>query len=314
MLLSVASLLVLGLARVHCAGQALPKIAFETSWDSLLLPNNTDAADIKVKDGLVYSLNGAASEDEIVIFDLLGNYVDKIFGYYNFPMDFVLGENNQVLLSALGAEYDDHSWMGFGLVLYDSANEFFHGFQERETGLSRPHGLSILDTKDGVSRVAVCDWDKNQTRFLQVDWEEGRVETLPEPIIEVPYPNDVVVSGDKLLIVSTICCQDSMEPLRKAHLYDSTGALLKTAKDLPNGERMDYPNKVAVDEAGNFLVVDTGLKKTLLFSPDLEYIGDLPELGVPDAMDFYDNKVYTLSRTIHSDGTDHKVMVYSYQY
>merc|ERR1712107_82464 len=137
---------------------------------------------------------------------------------------------------------------------------------------------------------------------------------LPEPIIEVPYPNDVVVSGDKLLIVSTICCQDSMEPLRKAHLYDSTGALLKTAKDLPNGERMDYPNKVAVDEAGNFLVVDTGLKKTLLFSPDLEYIGDLPELGVPDAMDFYDNKVYTLSRTIHSDRTDHKVMVYSYQY
>merc|ERR1712107_461684 len=96
--------------------------------------------------------------------------------------------------------------------------------------------------------------------------------------------------------------------------YNSTGALLAQVKDLPTGERLTFPTKSAVDPAGNFLIVDTGLNKTLLFDPDLKYLGHLPEIGTPNAMDFYNGELYTLFSNDEEENPEHKVIVYSYKY
>ena len=62
-------------------------------------------------------------------------------GYFNFPVDVVLGPAGQPLVSAIGAQGDDGR-LRFGMVLYTSEGEFLHGLQEAETGLVRPYGLS----------------------------------------------------------------------------------------------------------------------------------------------------------------------------
>merc|ERR1711973_477262 len=290
---------------------AVPRLVFKTSWDSQVTPYPESYGSMALKispDGYVHVLNGANDGNEIVTFTLNGTYIGKIPGWYNFPVDMVLHQNNQTLVSAIGAMGDDHS-MRFGMILYNSSGQFFHGFHESETGLVRPYGLGAINSTGSKTNVTVCDWNKNETRFIEVDWEEGRLTVQPDNIIKVPYPTSVGVSADKLLIVSDVCCESWHEPLRKISLFTGTGNFVREMKDLPTGERISTPEKVAVDPRGNFLVRDQGLNKTLLFTSDLEYIGYFEDLGTPTHMEFYQNQLFTIEENNSGYQEMHKVRV-----
>merc|ERR1712107_400274 len=129
------------------------------------------------------------------------------------------------------------------------------------------------------------------------------------PKLQMEYP--------KLLCATGIPTRPDFSRLtvRKARLFDMSGKMLAEVKDLPTGEQLDYPARVAVDPKGNFLVMDTKLEKTFLFDPELNLIGELAEIGKPDSMHFHDNKLYTLNSQDSGSGqADHKVMVYTYEY
>merc|ERR1711973_187646 len=177
---------------------AVPRLVLKTSWDSQVTPYPESYGSMALKispDGYVHVLNGANDGNEIVTFTLNGTYIGKIPGWYNFPVDMVLHQNNQTLVSAIGAMGDDHS-MRFGMVLYNSSGQFFHGFHESETGLVRPYGLGAINSTGSKTNVTVCDWNKNETRFIEVDWEEGRPTgeriSTPEKVAVDPRGNFLV--------------------------------------------------------------------------------------------------------------------------
>ena len=59
--------------------------------------------------------------------------------------------------------------------------------------------------------------------------------------------------------------------------------LPRTVKELADGRVISSPQAVAVDPAGNVLLVDgpSGLNTTLLLSPAGEWLQDLPGLETP---------------------------------
>ncbi|XP_023330182.1 uncharacterized protein LOC111702660 [Eurytemora carolleeae] len=270
------------------------------------------SASLKVSDDTVYVLNGAGTGNAIVKFSLNGDYIGKIPGWYNWPMEIVVGPRNQVFLSAFGA-MGDNNLLRPGLVLYNSSEEYFHGFHQNETGLGRPYGIHIVDNNGPSSRIAVCDWINNMTRILQVDWDSGMVSTLPEPIIYTPYPFSLVVDKEKVLIASTVCCEEFHEPLNKISLYGLDGVLIAEVQILPTGESFIDPHTVAVDPAGNYLVVDGVLNKTMLFNPELEYLGLVPGIVSPNSITFYKDEMFTLVME-NSENPEYFVKVYKYGY
>jgi len=274
---------------------------------------NYGSASVRVADDQVFVLNGADSGNEIVRFDLTGDYLGKYPGWYNWPVDMTLGPNNQVLMSAIGAMGDDHM-MRFGLVLYNRTGGFFHGFQEAETGMVRPYGLSNIEDQDqgSSSKVVVTDWGNNQTRILQVDWEAGNMTLLARPIITTPYPFRVVVNKDKILVASMVCCQVWQEQLKKVSLFDLNGSLLKELKYLSTGETLSDLQEVSVDPFGNYLVVDNSLNKTVVLNEELEYLGSLDLPTTPKSIYFYQNEMYTIEAEETEDDLIHRVKVYEY--
>jgi hypothetical protein len=43
----------------------------------------------------------------------------------------------------------------FGMVLYNSSGDFFHGYHEADTGLVRPYGLAMVQASDpGKCRIS----------------------------------------------------------------------------------------------------------------------------------------------------------------
>ena len=124
-----------------------PNLELEYSFKTTIedYPMGYSSASFAISNEILYVLNGANVGNYILKFDLEGNYLGQYPGWYNFPVDMIMGGpgNDQVLMSAIGAKGDDDV-LRFGMVLYNKSGEFFHGLQEAETGLKRPYGLSNI--------------------------------------------------------------------------------------------------------------------------------------------------------------------------
>merc|ERR1711934_218195 len=104
----------------------------------------------------------------------------------------------------------DDNMLRFGMVLYTSTGEFFHGYHEADTGLLRPYGLHL----DPVSNmVAACDWKGNRTVLLNVDWEEGTVGEVEELAV-LPYPFEIAMTRERMVVTSDVCCQEWHEAMK----------------------------------------------------------------------------------------------------
>jgi len=269
------------------------------------------SASFAISDDIVYVLNGANVGNYILKFDLAGNYLGQYPGWYNFPVDMIVGGpgNDQVLMSAIGAMGDDEM-LRFGMVLYNKSGEFFHGYHESETGLKRPYGLSNIP---GSEQVAVCDWDGNRTVIMDVDWEEG-VVTGVQDFLDLPYPFRMTMTDEKIVILSAVCCQPWHDAMIKMSVFDLSGNLVVEVKELPTGEIIKNPAAVTIDPYGNILLADQDLG-AIIFSEDAEYIDKLPLDGVPEKMMFNDGKLFVLTDVeTGEDEMDSFISVYSYSF
>merc|ERR1711970_1694307 len=209
---------------------AVPTINLEYSFKTTLddYPMGYSSASFAISDDTVYVLNGANVGNAVVKFDLLGIPVEEYPGWYNWPVDLVVGgpDHDQVLLSAIGAMGDD-TMLRFGMVLYNSEGEFFHGLQEAQTGLKRPYGLSKVPNSDSV---AVCDWDNNRTVIIDIDWDNGVVKSIDD-LYELPYPFRMMMTEDKTVFLSAVCCQPWHEDMVKMTILDLEGNFVDEVKE-----------------------------------------------------------------------------------
>ena len=104
-------------------------------------------------------------------------------------------------------------------------------------------------------QVAVADWQGNRTVVMSVDWEAGTMEEVQE-LTDLPYPWDIEVTEDRVVVASLVCCEEWHEAMKvRTRCMASTalvqvvsifdrggdGALLTTIKDLPTGESIQEP-------------------------------------------------------------------------
>ena len=290
-----------------------PSLQLDYSFQTTIeeYPMGYSSASFAISKDIVYVLNGANVGNNILKFDLLGNYIGQYPGWYNFPVDMIIGGpgEDQVLMSAIGAKGDDNM-LRFGMVLYNTSGEFFHGLQEAETGLKRPYGLTNVPDSD---QVAVCDWDNNRTVIMEVDWEEGVVTDVHD-LIELPYPFRMTMTEEKIIILSSVCCQPWHDQLIKMSVFDLMGNLVVEVKELPTGEVIKNPVAITIDHFGNILLADLDLG-LMIFSGEAEYIDKLPVEGVPEKMMFNDGKLFVLTDVETGENKmDSFISVYSYSY
>jgi len=262
-------------------------------------PMSYDSISFYIVRDTIYVLNGAEVGNAVLQFDMEGNYLGQMPGWFNFPVDLVVGgqTQDQVLLSAIGA-MGDNSMLRFGLVMYDSSGNFFHGYHEADSGLKRPCGL----TMDPVTNmVAVCDWAKNRTVLLNVNWKDGTVEQEKE-LAALPYPYDIAMTRDRMIVTTMVCCEEWHKAARAVSIYlrdADTGvpSLWTRIKSLPTGENITDPGSVAItEEEDRILFVDQGLKKTIMLDMDGEYLGEVTGgLGAPREIQFYGGLLYSLT-------------------
>ena len=290
---------------------AAPSLELEYTFKTTIedYPMGYSSASFAIADETVYVLSGANVGNSVTKFDLEGNYLGEYPGWFNFPVDMIVGGpgNDQVLMSAIGAMGDD-TMLRFGMVLYNNSGEFFHGLQEAETGLKQPYGLSNIP---GSDQVAVCDWDNNKTVVMDIDWEEG-VVTGVQDLIELPYPFRMLMTDDKIVVLSSVCCETWHDDMIKMSVFDLLGNLVIEVKELPTGDIIKSPEAATVDPYGNILLSDQNLG-ALMFSPDAEYIDTLPVEGTPKKMIFNGGKLFVLTDVETGENDkDSFLSVYSY--
>jgi len=272
-------------------------------WKTTLeqFPMGYSSASFTIAKDIVYVVNGANVGNAVLKFDLEGNFLGEYPGWFNFPVDVVVGGagQDQVLMTAIGAMGDDNL-LRFGMVMYNSSGDFFHGFHEADTGLVRPYGLAALGEPQGTGEaveVAVCDWDNNRTAILRVDWERGTIEETQELAV-LPYPFDIAVTRERMIVASNVCCEEWHEAMKVVTIYarDGNGEPLTTIKELPTGEVIDQPSDVAASEDGRiFLLSDNGLAKTLMFDMEGVFLGEVEGLGNPKKVEFHAGLLYSLT-------------------
>jgi len=295
----VSSILVAFIPQNNAFNGALPSLELKTRWKTTLEETEFmgySSNSFTISDNIIYVLNGANIGNAVLKFDLEGSYIGEYPGWFNWPYDIIVGGKGQVLLTALGAMGDD-TMLRFGMVMYNSAGDFFHGFHEAETGLKRPQGLSLMPEADNL--VAVCDCDNNMTALLEVDWENGHIETVAE-IFEIEYPWQIAVDMEKIVVTSMVCCEPWHEEMIKMSIFDITGNLITEVKELPTGDTISYPMALAIQPNGNIWITDGDLLKTLVFSPEGDFIGEMPELSgdrasLPKKMLFHQDVLYALT-------------------
>ena len=258
----------------------------------------------------VYVLNGGDVGNYVEKFSSGGNYSGEYPGWYNWPIDLVIGGDGQLLVSALGAMGDDHM-MGYGMVMYSKDGKFMHGFHQENTTLGRPYGLVSIP---GTEKVIVADWGKNRTVVLDVDWITGNV-SISKSLSQVPYPFRVAASKDRIAVISMVCCQPWQEPLKALRLYDMDGKMVREVKKLPDGSIIKAPETVAMDASGNIFLVDGsgGLNKTMFFDREGNFIKDLPTLGTPSKILVEQESIFTLSDVIEREKRETYINVFSYE-
>jgi len=274
---------------------------FKTTLDTF--PIGYISSSFYIVGDTIFVLNGANVGNAVLQFDLEGNYLGEMPGWYNFPDDLIVGgpSNDQVLASAIGA-MGDNNMLRFGLVMYNSSGEFFHGFHEVDTDLVRPYGL----VKDPLSSmVGVCDWDGNRTVLLNVDWEEGSVEQAEE-IASVAYPTRMALTRSRVVIASDVCCEPWHEAMRVVTFYSRESSppdLLATVKKLPTGETIQIPRDVALTEDEELVLLsDEGLNKTIMLDMEGNYLGEVTGgLGAPRQIQFHAGLLYSLTNEDNPD-------------
>lgn len=254
------------------------------------------SASFAIAGDTVYVVNGANVGNAVLKFDLEGNFQEQFAGWFNFPVEVVVGgAAGQVLVSAIGA-MNDTGTLRFGMVMYDSMGEFFHGFHEADTGLVRPYGLAIIPGTDG-DQVAVADWQGNRTVVMSVDWEAGTMVEVQE-LTDLPYPWDIEVTEDRLVVAGLVCCEEWHEAMKVVSIFarGGEGELVATIKDLPTGDSLQEPTDVAVSEDGSVLLVsDQGLAATLVFDLAGAYLGTMDGLASPKQLAFHGGLLYSLT-------------------
>ena len=111
-----------------------PSIELEFSFKTSLENYDAFDASFTIADDIIYVVNGDNGGNAIRKFDLEGNYLEKYPGrWFNFPDDILIGGENQVLVSALGAMGDDGK-LRRGFAVYDSQGNFLHGLHQNQVG------------------------------------------------------------------------------------------------------------------------------------------------------------------------------------
>jgi len=296
-------MLVLALFLLVSMAASENEVTLVRRWKTTLeqLPMGYSSATFTIAKDIIYVVNGANVGNAVLKFDLEGNYLGEYPGWFNFPVDIVVGGagQDQVLLTAIGAMGDDEK-LRFGMVMYTSSGDFFHGFHEADTGLVRPYGLAALGEPQGPGEaveVAVCDWDNNRTALLMVDWDKGTIEETQELAV-LPYPFDIAITAERMIIASNVCCEEWHEAMKVVTIYarDGNGEPLAAIKELPTGEVIDQPRDVAASEDGRlFLLSDMGLAKTLMFDMEGVFLGEVAGLGNPKKVEFHAGLLYSLT-------------------
>jgi len=302
------------LASVYCIPtqtRTVPNLDFQRRWKTKLhnSPMSYGSVSMAPFNGTIYVLNGGDVGNYVEKFSMAGNYSGEYAGWYNWPVDLLVGGEGQLLVSAIGAMGDNHM-MGFGMVLYDQVGKFVHGFHQQNTTLGKPYGLAALP---GTNKVVVADWGKNRTVLMDVDWNKGNI-SFSRNLSSVPYPYRVAASKDKVAVISMVCCQPWQHKIKALRLYNFNGKLVKEVKKLPDGSVINAPEAVSMDAAGNIFLVDGsgGLNKTMLFDPDGNFLQDLPMLGTPSKILIEGSSLYTLSDVTERGKPETYINVFSY--
>ena len=82
----------------------------------------------------------------------------------------------------------------------------------------------MLQVVPGDNRVLVADWGSNRTVELLVDWETGKVSTT-NFVLPVPYPGNVAVTKNNIVVTSRVCCQ--RDELNAIYFYTRQGDLIR---------------------------------------------------------------------------------------
>ena len=96
---------------------------------------NYFVASFAISDDIIYSVNGDDGGNAIRKFDLDGQFLEKYPAgcCVNYPDDILIGGENQVLVSAVGAKGDDGN-LDFGFAVFDSEGNFLHGLHQNQVG------------------------------------------------------------------------------------------------------------------------------------------------------------------------------------
>jgi hypothetical protein len=95
-----------------------PNLNFQRRWKTKLqnFPMAYGSTSMAKQNGTIYVLNGGDVGNYVEKFSSSGNYSGEYPGWYNWPIDLVVGDEGQLLVSALGAMGDDHM-MAYGMVM-----------------------------------------------------------------------------------------------------------------------------------------------------------------------------------------------------
>ena len=100
-------------------------------------------------------------------------------------------------------------------------------------------------------QVAVADWQGNRTVVMSVDWEAGTMVEVQE-LTDLPYPWDIEVTEDRLVVAGLVCCEEWHEAMKvrcgtalvqvvSIFARGGEGELVATIKDLPTGDSLQEP-------------------------------------------------------------------------
>ena len=133
----------------------------------------------------------------------------------------------------------------------------------------------------------VADWDDNMTYFMDINWNDGTLKYRRE-FISVPYPNRLVISEEKIVVMSSgFCCTEESKLLNKLTIYGLSGNLMTEVTHLPTGEKFEEPEAIALDPRGNILLADTVLGTVVLSGDGSSLLATLPIEPAPVKIIFY---------------------------